>query len=68
MDMSKILGAVITISVAIIVIATVLAPTISEYAASGGVLADYSGLLSAVLIMCIVGALMVAVRLISSKF
>lgn len=68
MDMSKILGAVITISVAIIVIATVLAPTISEYAASGGALADYSGLLSAVVIMCIVGVLMVAVRLISSKF
>lgn len=68
MDMSKILGAVITISVAIIVIATVLAPTISEYAASGGALSEYSGLLSAVVIMCIVGVLMVAVRLISSKF
>lgn len=68
MDMSKILGAVITISVAIIVIATVLAPTITEYAASGGALAEYSGLLSAVVIMCIVGVLMVAVRLISSKF
>lgn len=49
-------------------IATILAPTIAEYTASGGALAEYSGLLGAVIVMVIVGVLMVAVKLISSKF
>lgn len=66
-DMSKIVGAVIAITVSVIVVATVLAPTIAEYTASSAALAEYSGLLSAVLVMCIVGTLMVAVRLISTK-
>lgn len=67
MDMGKIVGAVIAIAVSVIVIATVLAPTISQYTASGGALADYSGLLGAVVIMTIVAVLMVAVRLISTR-
>lgn len=67
-DMTKIVGAVIAIAVSVIVIATILAPTISEYTASGGALAEYSGLLGAVIVMVIVGVLMVAVKLISSKF
>ena len=66
-DMSKIVGAVIAITVSVIVVATVLAPTITEYTATGGALNQYSGLLSAVMVMCIVGVLMVAVRLISNK-
>lgn len=66
MDMQKILGAIIAISVSVIVVASVLAPTISEYTAAGGSLADYKGLLSAVVIMCIVGVLMIAVRLIGT--
>ena len=68
--MGKIVGAVIAIAVSIIVIATVLAPTISDAigtTSSPGALAEYAGLLGAVTIMCIVGTLMVAVRLISSK-
>lgn len=67
-DMTKIVGAVIAIAVSVIVIATILAPTIAEYTASGGALAEYGGLLSAVVVMVIVGVLMVAVKLISSKF
>lgn len=67
-DMTKIVGAVIAIAVSVIVIATILAPTIAEYTASGGALAKYSGLLGAVVVMVIVGVLMVAVKLISSKF
>lgn len=55
-------------SASVIVIATILAPTIAEYTASGGALAKYSGLLGAVIVMVIVGVLMVAVKLISSKF
>ena len=66
-DMSKIVGAVIAITVSVIVVASVLAPTIAEYTATGGALADYSGLLSAVIVMSIVGVLMVAVKLISNK-
>lgn len=66
--MGSIIGAVITISVSVIVIATILAPTVAEYTASGGALAEYSGILGAVVIMAIVGVLMVAVRLISSRY
>lgn len=63
---SKIVGAVIAITVSVIVIATILAPTIAEYTASGAALETYSGILSAVVIMAIVGCLMVAVKLIGS--
>ena len=49
-----------------IVVATVLAPTIAEYTASGQALESYAGLLGAVIILCIVGVLMVAVSLISA--
>ena len=66
-DMSKIVGAVIAISVSVIVIATILAPTIADYTGTGAALADYKGLLGAVIVMVIVGVLMVAVKLISSK-
>ena len=64
-DMSKIVGAVIAISVSVIVIATVLAPTIADYTGTNGALAEYSGLLSAVVVMAIVGTLMVAVKLVA---
>ncbi len=67
-SMGSIIGAVITISVSVIVIATILAPTIAEYTASSGALAEYAGLLGAVIVMAIVGVLMVAVRLISSRY
>ena len=66
-DMAKIVGAVIAIAVSIIVIATILAPTIAEYTASGQALETYAGLLSAVIVMTVVGVLMIAVKLISSK-
>lgn len=65
-SMNKIVGAVIAITVSVIVIATILAPTIAEYTASDGALAEYSGLLGAVIVMVIVGVLMVGVGLISS--
>lgn len=67
MGMEKIVGAVIAITVSVIVIASILAPTIAEYTGSDGALAKYSGLLGAVTVLCIVGVLMVAVRLISTK-
>ena len=64
-NMGKIVGAVIGITVSVIVIATILAPTIAEYTASGQALESYSAILGAVVIMCIVGCLMLAVSLIS---
>ena len=67
-DMTKIIGAVIAIAVSVIVIATILAPTIAEYTASGQALESYAGLLGAVTVLVIVGVLMVAVKLISSKY
>ena len=65
-SMSRIVQAVIAISVSVIVISTVLAPTIAEYTGSGAALADYAGLLGAVIVMAIVGVLMVAVGLVTS--
>ena len=66
-DMTKIVAATIAIAVSVIVVATVLAPIIAEYTAENAALAEYSALLGAVMIMTIVGILMVAVKLVSSK-
>lgn len=52
----------------VIVVATILAPTIQQYTASGQALESYAAILGAVTIMVIVGVLMVAVRLVSSKY
>ena len=54
-------------STSVIVIASILAPTIAEYTAEGAALAEYSAILGAVVILTIVGVLMVAVKLISSR-
>ena len=66
-NMGTIVGAIIAITVSVIVLASVLAPTIQEYTGTGGALAEYSAILGAVMLMAIVGILMVAVRLITSK-
>lgn len=66
-DMGKIVGAVIAITVSVIVLASVLAPTITEYTGEGKALAEYSAILGAVVLMAIVGILMVAVRLITKN-
>ena len=65
-SMTRIVSAVIAITVSVIVIASVLAPQIATYTGSDGALADYAGLLGAVVVLAIVGVLMVAVSLISS--
>ena len=66
-NMKTLIAAVITISVSVIILATVLAPQIATYTAAGGALADYKGLLSAVVIMSVVAILMVAVRLVTNS-
>lgn len=67
-NMTAIVGATISIAVSVIVIANILVPVIQDNIGSDGALAEYSGLLSAVIIMTIVGVLMIAVRLISSRY
>lgn len=64
-SMNKILGAIIAATVAVIVIGSVLAPQITQYTGTNGALADYAGLLGAVVVISIVAVLMIAVRLIS---
>ena len=66
-DMTRIVAAVIAVTVSVIVLASVLAPTIAQYTGESGALADYAAILSSVMLMCIVGILMVAVRLITNK-
>lgn len=67
-DLTKIVGAVIAIAVSVIVIATILAPTIADYTGESGALAEYAGLLGAIIVLSIVAVLMVAVKLISTKY
>ena len=66
-SMGTIVAAVIGITVSVIVVATILAPTVATYTAEGAALADYAAILGAVIILTIVGVLMVAVGLISKK-
>ena len=66
-DMGRIVAAVIAITVSVIVLASVLAPTIAEYTGTGAALEEYAAILGAVMLMAIVGILMVAVRLITNK-
>lgn len=66
-DMTRIVAAVIAVTVSVIVLASVLAPTISQYTGTGQALEEYAAILGAVMLMCIVGILMVAVRLITNK-
>ena len=54
-------------STSVIVLASVLAPTIAEYTGDTGALKEYAAILSAVMLMAIVGILMVAVRLITNR-
>lgn len=63
--MTKIVSGVIAATVSVIVVSSVLAPTITDASGSGGALAEYSGLLGAVLVLSIVAILMIAVRLIT---
>lgn len=66
-DMTKIVGAVIAITVSVIVISSVLAPTIADATGSGGALEEWKSLLSAIIVLAVVGTMMVAVKLISNK-
>lgn len=65
--MSKVIAAVIGVTVSIIIIGTVLVPQVTTLSGEGGALADYAGLLSAIVVISIVGCLMLVVALISRR-
>lgn len=66
MKMETILGAIVTGTVAVIFIGSILAPQIAQYTGTDGALAEYSGILGAVVVIAVVVVLMLFVRLITS--
>lgn len=66
MKMETILGAIVTGTVAVIFIGSILAPQITQYTGTDGSLADYKGILGAVVVIAVVVVLMLFVRLITS--
>lgn len=65
--MSKVIAAVIGVTVSIIIIGTVLVPQVTTMSGTGGALEQYAGLLSAIVVISIVGCLMLVVALISKR-
>lgn len=66
MNMNRILSAIIIATVSVIFVGSILAPQVAEYTGTNGALAEYSGLLGALVVIIIVAILMVGVRLITS--
>ena len=66
MNMNRILSAVIIATVSVIFVGSILAPQVAEYTGTNGALAEYSGLLSALVVIVIVAILMIGVRLITT--
>ena len=66
MNMNRILSAIIVATVSVIFVGSVLAPQVAEYTGTNGALAEYSGLLGALVVIVIVAILMIGVRLITS--
>lgn len=67
MKMGTLVAAIVSATVSIILIGTVLAPQVATFTGQGGALADYSGILSAVVVISIVAVLMLGVRLITTR-
>ena len=65
--MSKVIAAVIGVTVSIIILGTVLVPQVTTMSGDGGALEEYAGLLSAIVVISIVGCLMLVVALISKR-
>lgn len=66
MNMNRILSAIIVATVSVIFVGSILAPQVAEYTGTNGALAEYSGLLGALVVITIVAILMIGVRLITS--
>ena len=66
MNMNRILSAIIIATVSVIFVGSILAPQVAEYTGTNGALAEYAGLLSALVVIVIVAILMIGVRLITT--
>lgn len=66
MNMNRILSAIIIATVSVIFVGSILAPQVAEYTGTNGALAEYTGLLSALVVIVIVAILMIGVRLITT--
>ena len=66
MNMNRILSAIIVATVSVIFVGSILAPQVAEYTGTNGALAEYSGLLGALVVIAVVVVLMLFVRLITS--
>ena len=66
MNMNRILSAIIIATVSVIFVGSILAPQVAEYTGTNGALAEYSGLLGALVVIVIVAILMIGVSLITS--
>ena len=64
-SMGVLVSAIVAATVSVILVGSVLAPQVAEYTAESGALAEYAGLLGAVVVITIVGILMIGVRLIT---
>lgn len=63
MDVTKLVYAIIGITVGVIVVATVLLPELAEVTAEGGPAEDYKTILGVVGTLTIIAIVMIAVRL-----
>ena len=67
MNVMAIVGAIVAITVGVIIVSSLLLPTLSEVTAEGQPGAEYSGLLGVIAIMAILAIVMMAVRLMGGK-
>ena len=67
MDVMRIVGAIVAITVGVIIIASLLLPTLSDVTAEGEPGAEYASLLGVIAIMAILAIVMMAVRLMGGR-
>ena len=67
MDVMRIVGAIVAINVGVIIIASLLLPTLSDVTAEGQPGAEYASLLGVIAIMAILAIVMMAVRLMGGR-
>lgn len=67
MEVMKIVGAIVAITVGVIIIASLLLPTLADVTAEGEPGAQYATLLGVIAIMAILAIVMMAVRLMGGR-
>lgn len=67
MNVMGIVGAIVAITVGVIIVASLLLPTLSDVTAEGQPGAEYASLLGVIAIMAILAIVMMAVRLMGGR-